>query len=98
MGNKDLNIQHGGDIDLAIKKYGGQRADWIDLSTGINRTSYPWQESVKVELRDLPSRKLLIGLEKAASKAYKVAENKQVDLRNLSGEEWRRLFGTTKPE
>ena len=30
MGNKELNIQHGGDIDLAIKKYGGQRADWID--------------------------------------------------------------------
>ena len=74
MGNKDLNIQHGGDIDLAIKKYGGQRADWIDLSTGINRTSYPWQESVKVELRDLPSIRLLMGLEKAASRAYKVAE------------------------
>ena len=74
MGNKDLNIQHGGDIDLAIKKYGGQRADWIDLSTGINRTSYPWQESVKVELRDLPSSKLLMGLEEAASRAYKVAE------------------------
>ena len=74
MVNKDLNIQHGGDIDLAIKKYGGQRADWIDLSTGINRTSYPWQESVKVELRDLPSSKLLMGLEKAASRVYKVAE------------------------
>ena len=74
MGNKELNIQHGGDIDLAIKKYGGQRADWIALSTGINRTSYPWQESVKVELRDLPSSKLLMGLEKAASRAYKVAE------------------------
>ncbi len=74
MGNKNLNTQHGGDIDLAMKKYGGQRADWIDLSTGINRTSYPWQESVKVELRDLPSSKLLIGLEKAASRAYKVAE------------------------
>ena len=74
MGNKDLNIQHGCDIDLAIKKYGGERADWIDLSTGINRTSYPWQESVKVELRDLPSSKLLMGLEKAASRAYKVAE------------------------
>ena len=74
MGNKDLNIQHGGDIDLAIKKYGGQRADWIDLSTGINRNSYPWQESVKVKLRDLPSSKLLMGLEKAASRAYKVAE------------------------
>ena len=35
---------------------------------------------------------------KAVKKAYEIAENKQVDLRNLSGEEWRRLFGTTKPE
>lgn len=30
---------HGGDIDRAAKRFGG--ADWIDLSTGINRR--PWQ-------------------------------------------------------
>ena len=75
MNNKDLNIQHGGDIDLAIKKYGGEREDWIDLSTGINGTSYPWQKSINVELRNLPSNKLLVNLEEAASTAYKVAEN-----------------------
>ena len=75
MGNKDLNIQHGGDIDLAIKKYGGQRADWIDLSTGINGASYPWQQNIGVELRNLTSNKLLVNLEEAASTAYKVAEN-----------------------
>ena len=73
MDNTKINIQHGGDIDLAIKKYGGQRKDWIDLSTGINRTSYPWQESVKVHLRDLPGSKLLMSLEEAASRAYKIA-------------------------
>ena len=75
MTNKDLNIHHGGDIDLAIKKYGGEREDWIDLSTGINGTSYPWQQSIKFELRNLPSNKLLVNLERAASAAYKVAEN-----------------------
>jgi cobalamin biosynthetic protein CobC len=75
MNNKDLNIQHGGDIDLAIKKYGGEREDWIDLSTGINGTSYPWQESINVELRNLPSSKLLMNLEKAAARAYKIAES-----------------------
>ena len=75
MDNTKINIQHGGDIDLAIKKYGGQRKDWIDLSTGINRTSYPWQESVKVHLRDLPGSKLLMSLEEAASRAYKIAED-----------------------
>ena len=75
MNNNNLNIQHGGDIDLAIKKYGGEREDWIDLSTGINGTSYPWQESVKVELRNLPSNKILMNLEKAAARAYKIAES-----------------------
>ena len=74
MNNKDLNIQHGGDIDLAIKKYGGEREDWIDLSTGINGASYPWQESINVELRNLPSNKILMQLEKAAARAYKIAE------------------------
>ena len=73
MDNTKLNIRHGGDIDLAIKKYGGLREDWIDLSTGINRSSYPWQESVKVHLRDLPGSKLLMSLEEAASRAYKIA-------------------------
>ena len=30
---------HGGDLDRARALYGG--ADWIDLSTGINRVPYP---------------------------------------------------------
>ena len=68
-------MQHGGDIDLAIKKYGGKREDWVDLSTGINGTSYPWQESINVELRNLPSNKILMNLEKAAARAYKIAES-----------------------
>jgi cobalamin biosynthetic protein CobC len=32
---------HGGGLDAAIAQYGGQRADWVDLSTGINPVSYP---------------------------------------------------------
>ena len=32
---------HGGNLDAAIAQYGGQRADWIDLSTGINPVPYP---------------------------------------------------------
>jgi len=75
MDNEDLKMQHGGDIELAIKKYGGAKENWIDLSTGINGASYPWQQNIKVELRNLPSNKLLVNLEQAASTAYKVAEN-----------------------
>jgi len=32
---------HGGGLDAAIAEFGGQRADWLDLSTGINPVSYP---------------------------------------------------------
>ncbi|MHA6263143.1 threonine-phosphate decarboxylase [Arenibacterium sp. CAU 1754] len=32
---------HGGGLDAAIAHYGGQRQDWIDLSTGINPAPYP---------------------------------------------------------
>jgi cobalamin biosynthetic protein CobC len=32
---------HGGGIDAAIAIYGGARADWLDLSTGINPVPYP---------------------------------------------------------
>ncbi len=32
---------HGGGLDAAIALYGGDRAGWIDLSTGINPVPYP---------------------------------------------------------
>ncbi len=32
---------HGGNLDAAIAEFGGQRSDWIDLSTGINPVPYP---------------------------------------------------------
>jgi len=32
---------HGGGIDAARAIYGGERGDWIDLSTGINPVPYP---------------------------------------------------------
>ncbi|EBA13542.1 threonine-phosphate decarboxylase [Roseobacter sp. CCS2] len=32
---------HGGGLDAAIAQYGGTRADWLDLSTGINPVPYP---------------------------------------------------------
>ena len=32
---------HGGGLDKAIAQHGGTRAQWIDLSTGINPAPYP---------------------------------------------------------
>lgn len=34
-------VFHGGGLDIAINKYGGDKADWLDLSTGINPNPYP---------------------------------------------------------
>ena len=46
---------HGGNLDLAIKIYGGRRDDWIDLSTGINPNPYPFRNININELKDLPN-------------------------------------------
>ena len=32
---------HGGGVDAAAARFGGRRAEWIDLSTGINPQPYP---------------------------------------------------------
>ena len=48
--------EHGGDLDTAIKQYGGKKEQWIDLSTGINPNSYPHGDINIKEFRNLPSR------------------------------------------
>lgn len=37
----DQAADHGGGLDAAVARWGGSRADWIDLSTGINPAPYP---------------------------------------------------------
>ena len=37
----DSPADHGGNLDSARHTYGGNRSDWIDLSTGINPVPYP---------------------------------------------------------
>lgn len=32
---------HGGGLDAAVARFGGEKTDWIDLSTGINPMPYP---------------------------------------------------------
>ena len=36
-----MTLDHGGGIDAAIARFGGTRAGWLDLSTGINPVPYP---------------------------------------------------------
>ncbi len=62
--------EHGGNLDQAMQRFGGSVADWIDLSTGINRQPHPVGE---IELRHwgaLPSQADLNSLLDAARQAY----------------------------
>lgn len=62
-------LRHGGALDAAIARHGGRRADWLDLSTGIN--------PVPAELPAFPpeafSRLPESGLERAALDAARRA-------------------------
>ena len=35
-----IGRDHGGGLDAAAAQYGGERSDWLDLSTGINPEYY----------------------------------------------------------
>ena len=67
--------EHGGDLDRAITQFGGNRKDWIDLSTGINPNSYPVFNLAcdlsSALLRDLPDQQLIDAAAQSARNAYK---------------------------
>jgi cobalamin biosynthesis protein CobC len=62
--------EHGGNLDAAIRRFGGRVEDWIDLSTGINRRSYPVDTLPPRSWMALPSRAEIDALYEAARTAY----------------------------
>jgi cobalamin biosynthetic protein CobC len=62
--------EHGGNLDAALQRFGGELRDWIDLSTGINREPYPVGELPETIWRALPSKSALNALHRAAQEAY----------------------------
>jgi len=63
-------MEHGGNLDVAIARFGGRVEDWIDLSTGINRRPYPVGGVEERHWRALPSRAEVDALHEAARQAY----------------------------
>ena len=61
---------HGGNIDAAIQTYGGAAADWIDLSTGINRAPYPVPPLSAAAWTGLPTRAAIASLHDVARTAW----------------------------
>ena len=64
---------HGGNLDVACRRFGGCPEDWIDLSTGINRRPYPVGELQPRHWTALPSRAEIEALYEAARSAYGTA-------------------------
>ena len=62
--------EHGGNLDLAVQRFGGDARDGIDLSTGINRKPYPIGELPETVWSALPSRSGVEALHRAARQAY----------------------------
>ncbi|MEX0339362.1 MAG: threonine-phosphate decarboxylase CobD [Arenibacterium sp.] len=61
---------HGGNLDAAIARFGGEVADWIDLSTGINPRAYPVPSISADAWRVLPRKSGMADLCAAAKTAY----------------------------
>ncbi|MEL7257469.1 MAG: threonine-phosphate decarboxylase [Pseudomonadota bacterium] len=66
---------HGGGLDAAIANYGGTRANWIDLSTGINPIPYPVGDIGPAAWTALPDHAAQLRLERAARKVWRVPDD-----------------------
>lgn len=62
---------HGGNLDQAMARFGGSRADWLDLSTGINRAPYPTGNLPAEAFTDLPTASAKAALLRAAAQAFR---------------------------
>ena len=66
-----MKRDHGGNLDAAIRHYGGAREGWIDLSTGINRQSYPVPAISPAAWSALPTASATARLIETARAAYR---------------------------
>ncbi|MFQ6547184.1 threonine-phosphate decarboxylase [Aestuariibius sp. 2305UL40-4] len=65
---------HGGNLDAAIARYGGTRADWLDLSTGINPVPYPVGDISQDSWTRLPDQAATDRLLVAARQFWKIPD------------------------
>ncbi len=69
---------HGGGIDAAVARWGGTRAEWIDLSTGINPEAYPVGEVSDAAWTALPDHEAMERLIAAARVFWKVPQEVEI--------------------
>jgi cobalamin biosynthetic protein CobC len=61
---------HGGDLDAAMRRFGGPSEAWVDLSTGINPAPYPVGPISPEAWARLPDRAGMTRLREAAARTY----------------------------
>ena len=69
---------HGGGLDAAVKRYGGARTDWLDLSTGINPMPYPIGEIDAEAWTALPDQSAFDRLTQAARTFWAIPEGVEI--------------------
>lgn len=74
----DGPLPHGGNLVHAIALFGGVRADWLDLSTGINPRPYPVPDLAPDDWARLPDADTEARLLAAARRAYGVPATAQI--------------------
>ena len=67
-------IFHGGQLDAAIATYGGEKENWLDLSTGINPNPYPITDLPGEIWHRLPDRAAEDALLRVARSYYQVPD------------------------
>jgi len=69
---------HGGGLDAAIATYGGTRAGWLDLSTGINPVAYPVRAIPEEAWTALPDSAAFEALKNEARRFWNVPESASI--------------------
>lgn len=70
-----MKIEHGGNLKEAIKVYGGERSEWIDISTGISPFTVPIPELNLEDWQRLPEPSSLSELAYIAQRYYGADQN-----------------------
>ena len=73
---------HGGGLDAAVAAYGGTRADWVDLSTGINPVPYPLGDISAEAWTALPDKGAMDRLLTAARAFWNVPDHAGIVVAN----------------